>query len=178
MKNKNLKKERGITLVALVITIVVLLILAAVAIVSLSGENNIISKAQKARDDYNEAKQDEDEELKNLNWIGKYIVYTDPTAEDGAPMQGYAIEMYISTVRITLNNESTDYDLRIEKDGDETKAYAGGKFLGTMAYSPECEVAVLVTENSEIEDTEDVTWFKAKSFGDVIRFLEDRDDDE
>ena len=40
MKNTNLRKERGITLVALVITIVVLLILAAVAIVSISGDNN------------------------------------------------------------------------------------------------------------------------------------------
>ena len=49
MKNTNLKKERGITLVALVITIVVLLILAAVAIVLLSGENNIIIKEQEAK---------------------------------------------------------------------------------------------------------------------------------
>lgn len=47
-----LKKENGITLVALVITIVVLLILAGVAITSISGNNNIITKAQDAKDDY------------------------------------------------------------------------------------------------------------------------------
>ena len=35
-----MKNEKGITLVALVITIVVLLILAGVAITSLMGENN------------------------------------------------------------------------------------------------------------------------------------------
>ena len=40
---KRLKKERGITLVALVITIVVLLILSAVVISSVVNENRINS---------------------------------------------------------------------------------------------------------------------------------------
>ena len=75
MKNTNLKKERGITLVALVITIVVLLILAAVAIVSLTGENNIITKAQNAKDQTNQAQQQEYTELGNYEnaineWTG------------------------------------------------------------------------------------------------------------
>ena len=63
MKNTKLKKEKGITLVALVITIVVLLILATVAIVSLSGENNIISKAQKAKADTQEGKTVEENRI-------------------------------------------------------------------------------------------------------------------
>lgn len=46
------KKERGITLVALVITIVVLLILSGVTIASVGGSNNIFTKAQKAKTDY------------------------------------------------------------------------------------------------------------------------------
>ena len=62
MKGK-LKENQGITLVALVITIVVLLILATVAIVSLSGENNIISKAQKAKDDYAISSTNEESKL-------------------------------------------------------------------------------------------------------------------
>ena len=46
---KTLKtKERGITLIALVITIIVLLILAGVSIAMLTGENGILSQAQKA----------------------------------------------------------------------------------------------------------------------------------
>ena len=49
MKNTNLRKERGITLVALVITIVVLLILAAVAIASLTGDNNILKQGANAK---------------------------------------------------------------------------------------------------------------------------------
>ena len=45
------KKETGITLIALVITIIVLLILAAVSIAMLTGENGLLNKATKARED-------------------------------------------------------------------------------------------------------------------------------
>ena len=47
------KNEKGITLIALVITIIVLLILAGVAISMLSGENGILKKAAKAVGDKN-----------------------------------------------------------------------------------------------------------------------------
>ena len=42
MKNN----EKGITLVALVITIIVLLILAGVTILALSGDNGILNRAE------------------------------------------------------------------------------------------------------------------------------------
>ena len=47
MKNKNVK---GITLIALVITIIVLLILAGVSIAMLTGENGILTQAKNAKD--------------------------------------------------------------------------------------------------------------------------------
>ena len=40
-------ENKGITLIALVITIIVLLILAGITIASLTGENGILTKAQK-----------------------------------------------------------------------------------------------------------------------------------
>ena len=49
MKN-NLKQEKGITLIALVITIVVLLILAGVTIATLTGKNGILTKVTTAKD--------------------------------------------------------------------------------------------------------------------------------
>ena len=48
MKKEQKRKSRGITLVALVVTIIVLLILAGVTITSLLGDDGIISKAQQA----------------------------------------------------------------------------------------------------------------------------------
>ena len=45
---KNKKNARGITLIALVITIIVLLILAGVTIAALSGDNGILKRATEA----------------------------------------------------------------------------------------------------------------------------------
>ena len=46
--NKN-SKNKGITLIALVITIIVLLLLAGVTIASVTGDNGILSKSEEAR---------------------------------------------------------------------------------------------------------------------------------
>ena len=53
------KKEKGITLVALVVTIVVLLILAGVSISLVVGQNGIVTRAQEASKKYNKAAIDE-----------------------------------------------------------------------------------------------------------------------
>ena len=45
MIKEKIKKQRGITLIALVITIIVLLILAGVTIATLTGENGILTRA-------------------------------------------------------------------------------------------------------------------------------------
>ena len=45
-----MNKQRGITLIALVVTIVVLLILAGVSIAMLGGDNGIVTQAQKAKE--------------------------------------------------------------------------------------------------------------------------------
>ena len=45
MKKFKLNSNKGITLIALVITIIVLLILAAVSIATLTGENGILTQA-------------------------------------------------------------------------------------------------------------------------------------
>lgn len=49
MKKTKKSKERGITLIALVITIVVLLILAGVSIAMLTGDNGILTQASKSK---------------------------------------------------------------------------------------------------------------------------------
>ena len=50
-----MKNQKGITLIALVITIIVLLILAAVSIAMLTGENGILTQANKAKTDTSNA---------------------------------------------------------------------------------------------------------------------------
>ena len=63
-QNKNIK---GITLIALVITIIILLILAGVSIAMLTGNNGILTQAKLAKENTALAKQDEENKLANNN---------------------------------------------------------------------------------------------------------------
>ncbi len=68
-KKKITKANRGITLIALVITIIVLLILAGVTIVTLTGDNGLLSKASNAKQTTKDA---EIEEEVRLAWNSVY----------------------------------------------------------------------------------------------------------
>ena len=57
MKGK--RKQEGVTLIALIITIIVLIILAGVAINTLVGENGIITQAKRAKEDTDKSQKDE-----------------------------------------------------------------------------------------------------------------------
>ncbi len=72
---RNLKKNsRGITLIALVVTIVVLIILATVSILAVFGDNGIIARAQKAKNTHEEGKADETNTLDDYaSYIGNYL---------------------------------------------------------------------------------------------------------
>jgi len=54
-----MKNQKGITLIALVITIIVLLILAGVSIAMLTGENGILTQANSAKSETNKAEATE-----------------------------------------------------------------------------------------------------------------------
>ena len=58
MKLKN-RADKGITLVALVITIIILLILAGITLVSLLGENGLLEKVSKASEEDKYARAEE-----------------------------------------------------------------------------------------------------------------------
>ncbi len=66
MTKSKRKDQKGITLVALVVTIIVLIILAGVSIAMLVGENGIITQAQRAAQETEQAKRDEEAGLSSL----------------------------------------------------------------------------------------------------------------
>ena len=82
-------KQRGITLIALVITIIVLIILAGVAINTLVGENGIITQAQRAK---NETTQGQKEESGGLASLEQQI--------DEATGKTYIIEKGVNKPRL------------------------------------------------------------------------------
>ena len=81
LKNRNKQQNKGITLIALVITIIVLLILAGVGISTLTGEGGILGKAKTAgvTQEEQEAKEKLELVLQDLT-ISKH---TDPTYNQG-----------------------------------------------------------------------------------------------
>ena len=68
------KKEKGITLVALVITVVVMLILAGVAIATVVDGDGLFSKTRQATEIYENAQKEEGEKIQSLiNEIDNYL---------------------------------------------------------------------------------------------------------
>ncbi len=86
-------KEKGITLIALVITIIVLLILAGVSIAMLTGENGILTKATESKEETQKA---QDEELKRLTALSaatnlKNTTFTDKDNKTVVVPAGFAV---------------------------------------------------------------------------------------
>ena len=70
---RNYLKEKGITLIALVVTIVVLLILAGVTMNALFGDSGIIKRAQDAQNKMDQATQKDLEQIDALeNWMNEH----------------------------------------------------------------------------------------------------------
>ena len=64
---KNYSNQKGITLIALVVTIVVLLILTVVGIYALLGDNGIIDKAKESKDKTLQSSSEEKKDIKNAS---------------------------------------------------------------------------------------------------------------
>ena len=64
-----MRKNRGITLIALVVTIIVLLILAGISISMLTGQNGILNRAAEAKEKTEASQQDEEEKLQGYESI-------------------------------------------------------------------------------------------------------------
>ena len=97
--------EKGITLVALVITIIVLLILSAVAIGAIAGPDGLISKAKQSAEEYNKAAKDEADTVDNLidmlekvnnpvETITAPDIDADPSKYYGKEVKGYTVPNY------------------------------------------------------------------------------------
>ena len=117
----NLKERNGITLIALVITVIVLLILAGVTIATLTGDNGILGKANDAKTQTEQAK--EDENLK-IAIAGSY-------GTDG--------KLNLKDLKDNLTNQGIDYDknntgfpLEVTVNGEKKKIDANGNIIESI----------------------------------------------
>lgn len=106
-----MKEQKGITLIALVITIIVLLILAGVSIAMLTGENGILTKATSAKKQSIEAELKEQVSLA----LGEIIADQETTNITSTETNGIAAEIaekmsangYATTAKSTTVLETT-----------------------------------------------------------------------
>ena len=126
MKNK---QEKGITLIALVVTIVVLLILAGVSISLVLNNNGVISKAKDAKNQYAEAQTNEEKQLNEVaDWISTKVGETTGggnsnynPADDGVPIpEGF---YYVGGTK--------DSGLVISDNSADKEKYKGQTTVGT-----------------------------------------------
>ena len=126
-------KERGITLIALIVTIIVLLILASVTIATLTGENGIITNAIEARERTEIASVKEQAKLDIASWVTDRLA----NGEDATVNSASQVKEILET--INTNNTNPYYkelqeDKIITPDGYEipyTELYTTGSSSGS-----------------------------------------------
>ena len=124
-KKKVLKREKGITLIALVITIIVLLILAGVSIAMLTGDNGIITQAKLAKEKTEEAKIKEEQQLESI--LNK--ITSEVPSEEGYNESKNVNSPKVATGMIPIKYNGTDWVVCSKEDPewynyDNTKKWA------------------------------------------------------
>lgn len=134
-----MKKNKGITLIALVVTIIVLVILSGVSINLTLKNNGIVKKSQEASLDYEKAKLKEELEIAILNIkMEKTSKNTEMTRQD--LMELDKIGAIIESIEIPAEGEYKDYFFEIDENYEVTII---GKLKGEK---PTIEAEVMTTE--------------------------------
>lgn len=115
-KLKKIEDFKGITLIALVVTIVVLLILAAVSIGMLTGENGVITQAQKAKEQTEMSQIKEEAELCKLEMQENKYIKNESISQTRLilKLNSYFKDSYIQANRVVVWKEK--YDVIVEKN--------------------------------------------------------------
>ncbi len=169
---ENMRKEKGITLIALVITIIVLLILAGVGISNLIGEGGILNKAKTAgiTQEEKEAKEKLELVLQDLT-ISKH---TDPTynqnkyidyviekenmtiIEDMVMVDGWLFEIDRSIPKISLNlGKGTENEtIGITASTTINMDYVKGSLQANIAYNGTIQEIIIKGTKIEVPTPE------------------------
>ena len=149
-KRQNVIEERGITLIALVITIIILMILATVSINVVLGEGGLIDRAKQAKDLTEQAALKEQEGLNSLisemtNILAEDQIPpkpTDPTEQTPTPIENVTKgEIFDETTKVS--------------DANGDILYVPGGF-GIATDSPnEIDDGIVITNNG---DTKQFVW--------------------
>jgi len=151
-----MKREKGITLISLVVTIIVLLILAGVTLTMLTGENGIMTRAKTAREQHIAGQELEENRLSGMENVmdqylgaagggtGEAMKFTDNGAGDKngdgkvdtwdeVTFEGYETEEFT-----VIKKEGTTLTLLAKYNLDTTKDETTGKWKQLSAAGGNC----------------------------------------
>ena len=186
-------KEKGITLIALVVTIIILLILAGVTLNMAMSGDGLFSRARNAADKYKKAQEDEAKLISeigkemNSEYVGEYVTgYNPKTKTDGCTigMQTSGTETaqtikadekmkwriwdYDGTTLRLISETPTTTTLQLkDKAGYNNGVYAINEVCRELYNSDETGVTVRNLRRSDIEAVSnyDYTKYKHKATG-------------
>ena len=150
-RKKIFKSTKGITLIALVVTIIILLLLAGISIAMLTGNNGVLTQGQRAKEETRIAGV---EEVVKLYKQGKYIDSTTGSVTENADemLENLKGQKLVSEDEIDRENEIITIK---RKDGSIAKEIQYGMVTITISKTPENEKARRITLKVEsVEGTE------------------------
>ena len=176
MKRRKNLKEKGITLIALIVTIITMIIIAGVIISAVTGGNGILSRAKEAANKYNNKSANEEMDLYLLGIEAEGSVTGDRLADylknnignDG--LEDYqnngdgTAQIVLNGKRYTLNLS----DLTYTYDGTGTGAIRNLKQV--LNNSNQDVPGVAMVGAGDIE-TEDLGWEVLKDNGDTVDLI-------
>ena len=132
MLRNTLRRNKGITLIALVVTIIVILILAGISIAMLTGQNGILNRAAEAKEKTGVAQEDENQKLKGYeDTIKQYAPgsnggSTGGGSTDGTPGEGKLPETAVGQPAGTAIKNPDSYG---ENPNAQATADGAGKYF-------------------------------------------------
>ena len=144
-----LKNKKGITLIALVVTVVVLIILAGVSINAVLGDNGIIKKANQAASVTKEA---EVKEAINRTILEFYLTNDYETLEDflKAKVTEGKIDSVTKNADGTLTVKKGEYSVTVENKTNSSGGSSSGGSTGGETQTPEITIGeAKVVANSD-----------------------------
>ena len=142
-----MRNQKGITLIALVITIIVLLILAGVSIAMLSGENGILNKASEAKEASATGTLDEACKIAVGNIISENLSWPTVTA-DTFKAEVATVNNSLTNIDVKESESHTGY-WEVTADGTTEGTVVYVKISSGAVYGSEAQLPTTSTETDE-----------------------------
>ena len=142
------KRQTGITLIALVITIIVLLILAGVSIATLTGNNGILTQANTAKENNKVATAKEKVQLEAAGSFDNTGVFSKTIFKDNLKKNlGLTDSDIVDNADDTITVKIDGYDVTVNKSGEVTGVTKSTGEKPSASVQPGIEVSKTVKDN-------------------------------